>query len=54
MIFLNLMIVAVSFVGSDRLEFALEKAGDNRPELRGSVAILSKGIAKTYRRLFLD
>ena len=53
MIFLNLMIVAVSFVGSDRLEFALEKAGDNRPELEAVLQYYPKGSQKHTAACFL-
>ena len=53
MIFLNLLIAAVCFVGSDRLEFALEKAGDNRAELEAVLQHYPNGSQKHIAACFL-
>ena len=53
MIFLNLLLAAVCFVGSDRLELALEKAGDNRAELEAVLQHYPNGSQKHIAACFL-
>ena len=53
MIFLNLLLTAVCFMGSDRLEFALEKAGDNRAELEAVLQHYPNGSQKHIAACFL-
>ena len=53
MVVTKLAVVTVAFFGSDRLELALEKAGENRPELEAVLQHYPEGSQKHIAACFL-